>query len=139
MNKEILAPDSSNNQPVTDTKNTGLTIYGIPNCDTVQKTIAWFKANNITFEFYDYKKNGITTAKLRPWCKQKGWEVLLNKKSTSWRDLDKEAQANITDAKTAIAVMVKTPSIIKRPVVEKNGKIAAVGFDKAVYEKLFLL
>jgi arsenate reductase len=129
MNEETLAPDN----------NTNITIYGIPNCDTVQKTIAWFKANNITFEFYDYKKNGITAAKLKPWCKQKGWEVLLNKKSTSWRDLGKEAQANITDAKTAITVMVKTPSIIKRPVVEQAGKIVAVGFDKAVYEKLFLV
>lgn len=130
MNEETLIPENNN---------TNITIYGIPNCDTVQKTIAWFKANNITFEFYDYKKNGITAPKLRPWIKQKGWEVLLNKKSTSWRDLDKEAQANITDAKTAIAVMVKTPSIIKRPVVEQGGKIAAVGFDKAVYEKLFLV
>ena len=66
---------------------TAITVYGIPNCDTIKKTLAWFKQQKIEVEFWDYKRSGITKQKLSDWCKQVGWEVLLNKKSTTWRSL----------------------------------------------------
>lgn len=107
-----------------------MTIYGIPNCDTVQKTIKWFNAHKIAFEFYDHRQQGLTKAKLKQWVKQVGHEVLLNKKSTSWRALSKEGQAAINSSAAAIQLMHEMPTIIKRPVIENEDTIIAVGFDE---------
>ena len=70
-----------------------ITIYGIPNCDTIKKTRDWFKQKNIEIIFHDYKKEGIGKEKLTAWCKLTGWEVLLNKKSSTWRGLSPEEQS----------------------------------------------
>jgi arsenate reductase len=67
-----------------------MTVYGIPNCDTVKKSLDWLKKNKIDYEFHDYKKSGITKAKLEAWSKKVGWEVLVNKKGTTWRKLTPE-------------------------------------------------
>jgi len=115
-----------------------ITIYGIPNCDTIKKTITWFKENNIDFEFHDYKKSGITKEQLTVWCKQVGWETILNKKSTSWRELDAITQEKVTNATEAIKLMLQNNSIIKRPVIEQNKIIIFVGFDKAKFEQKLL-
>lgn len=114
------------------------TVYGIPNCDTVKKTTDWLTAHKITFSFHNYKKEGITASKLKSWCKQKGWEVLLNKKSSIWRGLDTTEQSKITTEKAAIALMAISSSIIKRPVIENGETIIVVGFDEKEYEKIFL-
>ncbi|MES2373625.1 MAG: ArsC family reductase [Bacteroidota bacterium] len=111
-------------------------IYGIPNCDTVKKTITWFKENKIPYEFHDYKTKSITPAKLKSWSGQVGWEVLLNKRGTTWRELDAKTQATITNEKTAIKLMVENTSSIKRPVIEKGEKVMIVGYDAVAYEKL---
>jgi Spx/MgsR family transcriptional regulator len=111
-------------------------VYGIPNCDTVKKTLFWFKKNNIAVEFYDYKKQVITKEKLANWCSQVGWEVILNKKSTTWRTLEIAEQEKITSQAKAIQIMQANTSIIKRPVVEQNGKII-VGFDENIYQQNF--
>jgi Spx/MgsR family transcriptional regulator len=113
-------------------------IYGIPNCDTVKKVFNWFKENNIDHEFHDYKRSGITKEKLNNWCKQVGWEILLNKKSTSWRELSPAQQEKTTTATEAIKLMIENNSIIKRPVIEQNGGIIFVGFDKVKYEQKLL-
>ncbi len=113
------------------------TVYGIPNCDTVKKTLDWLTEHDVPFSFHNYKKEGITTAKLKSWCKQKGWEVLLNKKSSTWRGLDEATQASITNEKTAIALMATSTSIIKRPVIEKDETVVAVGFNATEYKKIF--
>ena len=112
-------------------------VYGIPNCDTIKKSVAWLQKHRIPYAFHDYKKEGIATAKLKTWSKQVGWETILNKKSSTWRELGEARQASINNEKAAIAVMAENNSIIKRPVIEKDSKVVAVGFDEAKYEKLF--
>lgn len=108
-------------------------VYGIKNCDTVKKALNWLKANNKVFEFHDYKKEGITTEKLQSWCSQVGWENLLNRRGTTWRKLDEETRNTVTDETQAVNVMLTNTSIIKRPVIEKDGKVLMVGFDEASY------
>lgn len=108
-------------------------VYGIKNCDTVKKALNWLKANNKAFEFHDYKKEGITTEKLQSWSSQVGWENLLNRRGTTWRKLDEETRNSVTDETQAINVMLTNTSIIKRPVIEKEGKVLMVGFDEASY------
>lgn len=111
------------------------TVYAIPNCNTVKKALDWLKANKVNFEFHDYKKKGITVTQLTNWCKQIGWEALINKKGVTWRQLPREIQESITTQKAAIALMMEKTSIIKRPLIEENGKILALGFDEAEYKK----
>ena len=108
-------------------------VYGIKNCDTVKKALTWLTAHKIAFDFHDYKTQSITESKLKTWAAQVGWEVLLNKKGTTWRKLDEKTQASVTNEKAAIDVMLANTSIIKRPVIEKKDKVIAVGFEEAVY------
>ena len=109
-------------------------VYGIPNCDTIKKTLDWYKKKNIAVEFVDYKKNGITKEQLAAWSKKVGYEILLNKKSTTWRSLTPETQQKITNEKCAIELMQEYTSVIKRPVVEINGNIL-VGFNETNFSK----
>lgn len=106
-----------------------IVVYGIPNCDTIKKTVDWFKKHKIGIVFHDYKKESISKEKLVAWCKLVGWEVLLNKKSTTWRGLSAEQQANIVNQTAAIKLMQENTSIIKRPVIEFEKNIL-VGFDE---------
>ncbi len=110
-------------------------IYGIPNCDTIKKTLDWFKANSIAYEFQDYKKESITAAKLKSWFKQVGIDVIINKKSTTWKALSVEEQQAMSNEKTAIAIILKNESIIKRPVIEQNEKVIMVGFKQTDYDQ----
>jgi Spx/MgsR family transcriptional regulator len=112
-------------------------VYGIPNCDTVKKVFNWFQARKIAYQFHDYKKEGILPAQLKKWCGQVGWETLLNKKSTTWRGLDAKTQASIVNEKSAVQLMTEHTSIIKRPVIEKEGKVIAVGFNETAYQNIF--
>src|ERR1700741_1279521 len=111
-----------------------MTIYGIPNCDTVKKTLDWFKKNKIAYTFHDYKKSAITKSKLEAWSGKVGWEVLLNKKGTSWRKLTPAQQERGTNQTAAIQVMMENNSIIKRPVVEAGEKLL-VGFNETDFIK----
>ncbi|MEN9697591.1 MAG: hypothetical protein RLZ56_1012 [Bacteroidota bacterium] len=111
------------------------TVYAIPNCNTVKKAIDWLKANKVAYEFHDYKKKGITAAQLTAWSKQIGWEALLNKKGTTWKQLPKELQASITTQKAAIALMMEKTSVIRRPLIEEDGTVLALGFDENDYKK----
>ena len=106
-----------------------ITVYGIPNCNSVKKVLDWYKKNNIQIAFVDYKKYGIKAEKLKGWCDLVGWEVLLNKKSTTWRSLSVEEQQLVKNEKVAIQLMIQYPSIIKRPVIEMNGKLV-VGLNE---------
>jgi len=110
------------------------TVYAIPNCNTVKKALDWLKENKIAYEFHDYKKKGITANQLTAWSKQVGWEALINKKGTTWRQLPKEQQAAITSQKAAIALMMEKTSIIRRPLIEEEGKILVLGFDETEYK-----
>ncbi len=112
-------------------------VYGIPNCDTVKKAIAWLKFNNLDYQFHDYKKLGITAEKLEQWAAQFGWEALLNKRGTTWKKLEPLVQGTITTKAVAFGLMIEKPSLIKRPVLE-NASIVIVGFDEENYKHLLL-
>ena len=109
-------------------------MYGIPNCDTIKKARKWLEANDIAYEFHDYKKLGVPEKQLKAWVKQEGWETVLNKRGTTWHKLD-EATKNNIDEISAIKVMLENPSTIKRPVLE-SGKLLLVGFQEDRYQKL---
>jgi Spx/MgsR family transcriptional regulator len=109
--------------------------YGIPNCDTVKKARKWLDANGVDYTFHDYKKEGADAAKLTEWAEEKGWEVLLNKRGTTFRKLDDSDKANI-DAAKAVTLMVQNPSMIKRPVVEHSGSLL-VGFKEDEWSPIF--
>lgn len=112
-------------------------VYGIKNCNTVKSAIEWLNKNKIEFEFHDYKKSGITEAKLSAWSKQVGWENLVNKRGTTWRQLEEAIQKKVTNEKSAIALMMDKTSVIKRPLIEKNDKVVLLGFDETAYTQKF--
>lgn len=96
----------------------------------------WLKKNEVEFEFHNYKSKGITEAKLKAWCKQVGWESLVNKRGTTWRQLDEAVQRKITSEAAAITLMKEKTSVIKRPLIESDGKVLALGFDEVMYKAL---
>ena len=112
-------------------------VYGIKNCNTVKRAIEWLEKHDLAFEFHDYKSKGITREKLKEWSKQVGWEPLVNKKGTTWRQLDKKVQADVTNQTAAISLMLEKTSVIKRPLIEDKGKVLTLGFDEAAYAALF--
>jgi arsenate reductase len=110
-------------------------VYGIKNCNTVKNALDWLKKKNVDFEFHDYKSKGITEVKLKSWSKQVGWESLVNKRGTTWRQLDEKVQSKVTNEASAIALMMEKTSVIKRPLIESDGKVVALGFDEGEYAK----
>ncbi len=111
------------------------TLYGIKNCDTMKKALAWFDGAGVAYTFHDYKKSGIDAATLARWCEQVGWEALVNKRGTTWRKL-MPAQQAIADTAAAIALMQAQPSLIRRPVVESADGALVVGLDPAAFERM---
>src|ERR1700744_2522007 len=111
-----------------------IAIYGIKNCDTMKKARAWLDAHKIPYRFHDYKTDGVEKAKLDYWVAQMGWEALLNRAGTTFRKLPEADGLDLTEKK-AIALMLAQPSMIKRPILEADGNIAA-GFRAEQYEKL---
>lgn len=108
-----------------------ITVYGIPNCDTVKKARGWLDGLGLRYRFHDYKKDGVDGARLRHWVEQRGWETILNRRGTTFRKLP-ELQRTDLDADKAVALMEANPSAIKRPVVEylhEDGRGLLVGFD----------
>lgn len=112
-----------------------VTIYGIKNCDTMKKARAWLADRSIETTFHDYKVSGVDRVHLERWCAEAGWETVLNRAGTTFRKLD-EADKQDLDAKKAIALMLAQPSMIKRPVIEADGRIL-VGFKPDLYEQFF--
>jgi len=112
-----------------------ITLFGIPNCDTMKKARRWLEANDVLYSFHDYKKLGIPEDELKRWVKIIGWEVLLNRRGTTWRKLDDATKNNIDEA-SAIKVMMENPSTIKRPVLEIDDQLL-VGFSEDTYKEAF--
>jgi Spx/MgsR family transcriptional regulator len=110
-----------------------ITLYGIPNCDTVKKARAWLNDHGAVHDFHDFKKQGVPEAALDQWLTQLGWEALVNRKGTTWRKLDEATRAAVIDAASARALMLAHPSLIKRPLVQWSPRPEAVtvGFDPA--------
>ena len=107
-------------------------LHGIPNCDTVRKARRWLEGHGIDCSFHDYKKQGINSEKLGGWVNEKGWQALLSRRGTTFRKLSDEEKADI-DAVKAVALMEAHPSMIKRPVLERDG-LLLVGFDPDEWE-----
>lgn len=112
-----------------------ITLYGIPNCDTMKKARVWLDQHGVTYPFHNYKTEGIDEATLRRWVDQVGWEKLLNRAGTTFRKLD-EADRQDIDADKAIRLMHAQPSLIKRPVLDREGTLT-VGFKPEVYAEIF--
>ena len=111
-------------------------VYGIPNCDQVKKARAWLNDHALPFDFHDFKKAGVSRSLIEAWLTQIPLDVLLNKKGTTWRGLPELRKAAITDADSAINLMLELPSLIKRPVVTTSESIHA-GFSDPLYQQLF--
>ena len=109
-----------------------ITIYGIKNCDTMKKARAWLDKRGVGYAFHDYKTAGIERERLEGWSKKVGWETLLNRAGTTFRKLPDNEKNNV-DAKKAIALMLKQPSMIKRPVLDLGGGKLLVGFKPEDY------
>ncbi len=109
-------------------------LYGIANCDSIKKARKWLKDNGLEYEFHDYKKLGVPEEELRSWVKNKGWEILLNKRGTTWRKLDEKSRLSVNEI-SAIQIMQNNPSIIKRPVLS-HSKILLIGFSIDEYTRL---
>jgi arsenate reductase len=110
-----------------------LTLYGIPNCDTVKKARAWLSGRGATVVFHDFKKQGVPEAPLARWLQAAGWEKLVNRQGTTWRKLAADVQAAVCDEASARALLLREPSVIKRPVVEWADGEITVGFSEAVF------
>jgi len=109
-----------------------VTIYGIKNCDTMKKARAWLEKNGVGYAFHDYKTAGIDRARLERWAKKVGWEALLNRSGTTFKKLSDKDKTGLSETK-AIALMLKQPSMIKRPVLEDSGGKMLVGFKPEQY------
>lgn len=108
-----------------------ITLYGIPNCDTVKKARAWLTEQGAPHQFHDFKKQGVPEAHLDQWLTSVGWDKLLNRQGTTWRKLDAATQAGVTDAASARALLLAQPSLIKRPVAQWPDGAVTVGFAAA--------
>lgn len=113
-----------------------ITLYGIANCDTVKKARNWLDANATSYVFHDFKKAGIDRALIDCWLSDLAWDVLVNRKGTTWRALPDERKAAIIDAQSATDLMLASPSVIKRPVLRKDGR-THVGFTDQGYQQIF--
>lgn len=111
------------------------TLYGIRNCDTVKKARKWLESQGIDYRFHDFRVDGLEPATLSEWTAAQGWEALLNRRSTSWRQLDDNAKTGLDGAR-AQALMLHQPTLIKRPVLDTGERIL-VGFSEAAYRDLF--
>jgi arsenate reductase (glutaredoxin) len=111
------------------------TIYGIKNCQTVQKALKFLDDKKIQYTFHDYKKQGIDIEHLEKWCKELGWQKVLNRSGMMWRKADEETKAKVVDQKTSIEFMLHTPTSIKRPILETE-KGLLIGFVESEYAQL---
>ena len=109
-----------------------ITIYGIKNCDTMKKARAWLDQHKVDYAFHDYKTKGIARGKLEGWAKKAGWESIINRAGLTFKKLPDKDKQGLSEKK-AIALMLKQPSMIKRPVLELAGGKLLVGFKPDEY------
>ncbi len=112
-----------------------ITLYGIKNCDTMKKTKKWLEANELEYTFHDYRKDGLDKDWLKAVVEAQGWEIVLNKRGTTYRQLSDEQKSNIDNEK-AIELLAEHPAMIKRPILQKSDK-TVVGFNEANLTEVF--
>jgi arsenate reductase (glutaredoxin) len=113
------------------------TIYGIKNCQTVQKALKFLYENQIEYTFWDYKKQGIDKEYLENWCRELGWQKVLNRVGMMWRKASEEDKNKVVDQNSAIEFMLQVPTSIKRPIVETESELL-IGFVESDYVDLFV-
>ncbi|HSM20581.1 MAG TPA: ArsC family reductase [Rubrivivax sp.] len=111
-------------------------VHGIPHCDTVKRARAWLQAQGVGYRFHDFKKSGVPPERLDAWIAVLGWEALVNRRGTTWRQLDEAARATVVDAASARALMLAAPSVVKRPVLDGPSGGITVGFDPGRWAEL---
>ncbi len=114
-------------------------LYGIPNCNTVKKSRDWLAHHNVAVEFHDFKKQGLDAATAQQWLKQADWSKLINRSGLTWRGLPEERKQQILDNASALKLMLEKTSVIKRPLMGKNGQLLHIGFDETAYTIIFNL
>jgi arsenate reductase (glutaredoxin) len=112
-------------------------LYGIPNCNTVKKARDWLDTHQISYEFHDFKKQGISIEQLNTWLSQLPESKLINRAGLTWRGLDEATKNGVVDNTSAAALMMAKTSVIKRPILEKDSKIIALGFSETEYQSIF--
>ena len=112
-----------------------VTLYGIKNCDTVKKARKWLDSRAIDYQFHDFRVDGLSPESVQAWMDELGWEALVNKRSTSWKQLDPAAR-DAMSAVEAKAAILEQPTLIKRPLMD-TGHSISVGFSQASFEKIF--
>lgn len=112
-----------------------VTMYGIPNCDTIKKAKKWLEAEGVEFEFHDYRKQGVDNAMVSEFCQALGWELALNKRGTTYRQLSQEQKDGLNQ-ETAIELLVEQPAMIKRPILLVDGQYH-IGFKADQYAAIF--
>jgi arsenate reductase len=112
-----------------------VTVYGIKSCDTMKKARTWLESQGIAYDFHDYKASGVSREALERWTAALGWETVLNRSGTTFRALP-DADKQDLDADKAVALMLAQPSMIKRPMLDHDGKLTA-GFKPEIYVGLF--
>lgn len=113
-----------------------ITIFGIKNCDTMQKAFRWLDSKQVPYTFHDFKKGNLRAEDVEFWLKDLNIEEIINKKGTTWRKLTEEEKSSISDSKKAIEIILKNPSVVKRPLVQM-GKKHIVGFIPEQWDILF--
>lgn len=113
-----------------------ITLYGIPNCNTVKKARQWLSDQGLNYVFHDFKKQGVDTNLLTSWVAAITLEKLINRQGTTWRALSPEQKALAEQESTAISLIQSNPSIIKRPVLDRDGQLS-VGFNEAIWAEKF--
>lgn len=111
------------------------TMFGIPNCDTIKKAKKWLEAEGIAYEFHDYRKQGVDAALVTEFCDALGWEIVLNKRGTTFRQLTQE-QKDSLNQENAIKLLVENPAMIKRPILKVNDQLH-IGFKADQYTTIF--
>jgi Spx/MgsR family transcriptional regulator len=114
------------NQPV---------LYGIPNCDTVKRARAWLEDRGVEHRFHDFKRSGVPPERMERWISQLGWEALLNRQGTTWRKLDDDVKASVTNAASAAEAMLSHASLIRRPVIEWPSGEVTIGFTHESFKQ----
>lgn len=112
-----------------------VTMYGIPNCDTIKKARKWLEEANVEYQFHDYRKQGITAELITEFFQQLGWENVLNKRGTTYRQLTQE-QKDTLNSDNAAALLLEKPAMIKRPILRIDSQLH-VGFKAEQYSSLF--
>lgn len=112
-----------------------ITLYGIKNCDTVKKARNWLDLHGIEYNFHDFREQGLETSQVRAWLEELGWERLVNKRSTTWKQLPEDTRASM-DAAIALDTILEQPTLIKRPLLD-TGAERHTGFKDSEYRELF--